>query len=62
MLTALRPAGFGGYRRRAPAQRNGLADFGDYRRQVASGASAQHLLCSDKWRKNIVYLSDGGMW
>jgi hypothetical protein len=35
MLTVLGLAGFGGYRRRAPAQRDGLADFGGYRRQAA---------------------------
>jgi hypothetical protein len=36
MLTALGLAGFGAYRRRAPARHDGLVDFDGYRRQVAA--------------------------
>jgi hypothetical protein len=36
MLTVLGLAGFGAYRRRAPARHDGLVDFGGYQRQVAA--------------------------
>jgi hypothetical protein len=36
MLTALKLAGFGAYRRGAPARHDGLVNFGGYQRQVAA--------------------------
>jgi hypothetical protein len=56
MLTALRLAGFGVYRRRAPARHDGLADFDGYQRQVVARWS--HFgLCSAA--TSVVY---GDMW
>jgi hypothetical protein len=55
MLTALGLAGFGAYRRRAPARHDGLVDFDGYRRQVAARRRHFDICPTATMEKMVLY-------